>query len=83
MNESPDKHARGEGTHMGNRPSYPGTPRWVKVCGMIVIVLVVLVVIMLFSGHGPGRHMSSGDANSQVVLSSLMDEHVLAEVRRR
>ena len=79
MNESPDKHARGEGTHMGNRPSYPGTPRWVKVSGIVVIVLVVLVVIMLLTGHGPGRHTSSGDAGSRVVLSGVMDEHSPAE----
>jgi hypothetical protein len=53
MNESPDNHR--EETHMGNRPSYPGTPRWVKVFGIIVIVLVLLVVIMLLTGHGPDR----------------------------
>jgi len=38
---------------MGNRPSYPGTPRWVKVSGIMVIVLVMLVAIMLLSGKGP------------------------------
>ena len=64
---------------MGNRPSYPGTPRWVKVSGIIAIVLVVLVVIMLLTGHGPGRHTSSVDAGSQVVLSSVMDGHAPAE----
>jgi hypothetical protein len=67
---------------MGNRPSYPGTPRWVKVSGMVVIVLVLLVLIMLLSGHGPGRHTSSGDAGSQVVLSSARDEYAPAGVRR-
>jgi hypothetical protein len=67
---------------MGNRPSYPGTPRWVKVSGIILIVLVLLVVIMLLTGHGPGRHTSSGDASGQVVRSSVTDEHSPAEVRR-
>ena len=67
---------------MGNRPSYPGTPRWVKVYGIIVIVLVLLVVVMLLTGHGPGRHTPSGDAGSQVVLSSVTDEHTPAKVRR-
>lgn len=41
-----------------------GAPRWVKVSGIIAIVLVVLVlVVMLASGgrHGPGRHLRSGD----------------------
>ena len=36
-----------------------GTPRWVKVFGIIALVLVVLVVVMIVAGrggHGPGRH---------------------------
>jgi hypothetical protein len=38
-----------------------GTPRWVKVFGIIALVAVVLVVIMLLTGgHGPGRHTSGG-----------------------
>ena len=39
-----------------------GTPRWVKVFGIIFIVLILLFVIMhLFGGgnHGPGRHIPS------------------------
>ncbi|MBA2527829.1 MAG: hypothetical protein H0V18_18915 [Pyrinomonadaceae bacterium] len=32
------------------------TPRWVYVFGVIVIVLVLLFVILLITGHGPGRH---------------------------
>jgi hypothetical protein len=67
---------------MGNRPPYPGTPRWVKVSGIIVIVVVLLVVIMFLTGHGPGRHTSSGDAGSRAVLSGVMDERAPAEVRR-
>ena len=67
---------------MGNRPSYPGTPRWVKVSGIMVIVLVVLVAIMLLSGHGPGRHTSFGHAGSGVALSGVMDEHSPAEGAR-
>ncbi|MEX0674656.1 MAG: hypothetical protein WD067_07770 [Gaiellaceae bacterium] len=37
-----------------------GTPRWVKIFGMIAAVAVVLVVILLVfgRGHGPGRHAS-------------------------
>ncbi len=38
----------------------PPTPRWVKVFGIIVIVLVLLIGIMIVTGvggeHGPGRH---------------------------
>jgi hypothetical protein len=39
------------------------TPRWVKVFGSIVIVLILLFVIMHLTGvighHGPSRHMPS------------------------
>lgn len=40
------------------------TPRWVKVFGSIVIVLILLFVIMHLTGvighHGPSRHIPSG-----------------------
>lgn len=45
---------------------YPGAPRWVKVLGVIAIVLLLLLVILTLTrgpgdrGHGPGLH-SSGD----------------------
>lgn len=34
----------------------PGVPRWVKVFAVVGALLVVLVVVLLVSGHGPGRH---------------------------
>lgn len=44
----------------------PGTPRWVKVFGIIAIVVVLLIGFILFTGlggpHGPQRHAPSGDA---------------------
>ena len=51
---------------MANRPPYPGTPRWVKVFGLIVIVVVLLVITMMFIGgeHGPNRHSLGGDTPS-------------------
>ncbi len=39
-----------------------GTPRWVKVFGVIAIVAIALVVVMLIAGrggHGPGRHAAA------------------------
>jgi hypothetical protein len=48
---------------MADLPPYPGTPRWVKVFGIIAIGLLLLVVILLLTGgpgrHGPGRHKPS------------------------
>lgn len=57
------RRATDEGKHMADSPPYPGTSRWVKVFGIIVIVLVLLFVIMMLlpGGHGPGRHTPSGE----------------------
>ena len=73
MNRSLDNDARIEETHMANRPPYPGTPRWVKVFGIIAIILVLLFVAMMFFGgeHGPGRHTSSSDSGGQAPRSSV------------
>lgn len=48
-----------------DRRSPSGTPRWVKISGIIALVLILLFVIMMLVGggnHGPGRHVPSGDA---------------------
>lgn len=54
--------------HLADLPPYPdtggadngddtGTPRWVKVFGIIFIALVLLFIILMLAGHGPGRHI--------------------------
>jgi hypothetical protein len=54
---------------------YPGTPRWVKVSGIIGGVLLLLVVILLLTGvggpHGPGRHVPSGESGGETPPSSV------------
>lgn len=55
---------------MADRKTTTNTPRWVKVSGIIAIVLVLLVVlIMIVSGgkHGPGRHLPSSTGVEQSV----------------
>ena len=51
---------------MADLPPYPGTPRWVKITGIVVIALILLVSIIVLTGvggpHGPGRHLPSGGA---------------------
>jgi hypothetical protein len=40
-----------------------GTPRWVKVFGIIALVVALLVFVMLLIGggdHGPQRHGGAG-----------------------
>ena len=53
----------GDDTGVGpGRGSTTGTPRWVKVFGIIALVLILLFVILLLTrgpgggGHGPSRH---------------------------
>jgi hypothetical protein len=38
-----------------------GTPRWVKVSGIIALAVLLLLIVLLLVGgnHGPGRHRSS------------------------
>jgi hypothetical protein len=47
----------------------PGTPRWVKVFAIAGGVILVLVVVALLAGHGPGRHMHHGMANPAPAVS--------------
>jgi hypothetical protein len=45
------------------RGSGPGTPRWVKVSGILALIALVVLVVMLVAGggqHGPGRHAADG-----------------------
>jgi hypothetical protein len=52
---------------MADEPPYPdnnsdsgddiGTPRWVKVFGLIAVALVLLFVVLMLTGHRPGRHI--------------------------
>ena len=71
---------------MANRPSYPGTPRWVKVIGIVVIVLVLLFGGLKLFGvggeHGPGRHTQSGDAGGQGSSFSNMEDRAPPEGSR-
>lgn len=50
---------------MADVSRYPGTPRWVKVSGIIVAGLILLIMIVIVTGiggpHGPGLHLRSGD----------------------
>ena len=50
---------------MADLPPY-STPRWVKIVGIITLVLVLLVGILMLTGvggdHGPRRHLPSGGA---------------------
>ncbi len=73
----------GDNTGVGpDRGSTTSIPRWVKVFGIIAIVLVLLFVVLQFIGggeHGPGRHAPSGDAGSYTPSSSVTADHTSRE----
>ena len=35
-----------------------GVPRWVKVSGIIAVLVVFVLVVLLLAGHDPGRHLN-------------------------
>ena len=41
---------------MAELPAYPGTPRWVKILGIIALVLVLLFGIAHLTGVAPTSH---------------------------
>ena len=55
--QEPDPRDKTAGASVGV-PS-AGVPRWVKVSGLVALVVVLLVVVMLLipGNHGPGRHL--------------------------
>ncbi len=51
------------GADIGGEPPVHA-PRWVKVSGVIALVVVAMLALLLLAGggqHGPGRHAPSGD----------------------
>jgi hypothetical protein len=50
-------------------PKPPATPRWVKITGVVLALIVVAVVVKLafgggVGGHGPGMHGGMGSTSS-------------------
>ena len=52
-------------TPPSERESTTATPRWVKVFGIVALVVVVLFVVVVLTGrggeHGPGRHTPAAE----------------------
>jgi hypothetical protein len=45
--------------HNGDTDADTSTPRWVKVVGVIIIVLILLFVILHLTGRSPVDHRSA------------------------
>jgi hypothetical protein len=68
MGDSP-RHPDADHTDDADLGPAPNTPRWVKVFGIALIVLVLLFIVMIASGHGPGRHMAGLDRRPPVSVT--------------
>lgn len=59
---------------MENEPAYR-TPGWVKVAGIIVLVLIMLIGVVRLTGlggnHGPGLHTPGGDTSAPAGVVAL------------
>jgi hypothetical protein len=74
MGDPTREHDTGDDLGVGtDRDSPNGTPRWVKMFGLIAALLLVLllVIALLTGGHGPGRHGLSGDAGGDKPPASI------------
>lgn len=73
------------GDDTGTEPDHAstgGTPHWVKVFGIIGLVLILLLVVLQSiggGGHGPGRHLPSGDAGGYTPPSSITEVYTQHE----
>jgi hypothetical protein len=78
-NTPPDRDSNSDTGEEPDHDSTPGAPRWVKVFGIIALVVVLLFLILMFtrgSGgrHGPGRHFSSGESGATTAAPSSVVE---------
>jgi hypothetical protein len=50
-----------------DRGSLSGPPKWVKVSGIILVLLIFLIALMALTGsnHGPWRHFQSKEQGGQ------------------
>ena len=64
----------------------PGTPRWVKAIGIVLlgVVLLALVVLVLGGGqHGPGMHTGTGAVPPPSAAAHARPAHDAAATRRQ
>ena len=57
---------------MSDRASYPGMPRWVKISGIIAILLVLVFVGLHFTGIMGGMHSMGGPGHHATPVESTI-----------
>ena len=57
----------------------PGTPRWVKAIGIVILaVILIAVVVMVVGGgrHGPGMHTGTGSVSTSADHGAVLHGHL-------
>lgn len=71
---TPDRARDGDGPQLRQDAELdPGIPRWVKVFAVAGLILVLLLVVMMLTGHGPGRHMGAGRLGQPASIGLLVE----------
>src|SRR3712207_6106088 len=52
-----DRVSRKAEASMSARADRPAVPGWVRMAGVVVVLLLIAVAVLLLTGHGPGRHL--------------------------
>ena len=79
--------AASDATGAGSGHKYPGTPRWVKLSGIIIGGLILLVVLVLLVTTalglhrigGPGGHGSGHPTPSPTPLSRVVEDDIWSD----
>lgn len=72
----PSAETSSEHKNMPDGEAPPVAPRWVKVFGIVLLVLLLVIVVGLVTGHagpgehGPARHFGSGSNTPPLALSA-------------
>ena len=74
--EDPAAHADPDDEAL-DRAAGTGTPRWVKLFGIVTVLVVVAFVVLQLAGvggrHGPGRHAPVGETGERTPASGATD----------
>lgn len=59
---------------MSDSESPPGVPRWVKILGVVTVIVILLAIaamILIGGKHGPGRHLHGDHAAASQLASTF------------
>ena len=61
-------------TEVSDSESPPSVPRWVKILGVVTVIVILLAIaamILIRGNHGPGRHLHGDHAAASQLASTF------------